>query len=71
MPSNMAGDRRSDFLSSWAIDESGLASFTSSQEAKRKEKTGKRSGFIFCRKCFEVVPSNEIKCPNCGHVINK
>ena len=71
MSDSATDNNRREFLSSWAIDERGLTSFTDSQEAKRREKQDRRVGYVFCKKCYEIVRSNELKCPNCGHVINK
>lgn len=61
---------RKDFLSSWAVNDESMSSFAASQESN-KEKAERKEGYIICRKCYEIISSREIKCPNCGRVVNK
>lgn len=53
-------DRQS-LLSDWGATEA----FTAGKEQPKYVAT--EFGFIFCRKCYEVISERETKCPYCGY----
>ncbi len=53
---------RESILSSWAVE----PLVHPQSHADVSKRNDEKRGFVFCRKCFELIAAKEMKCPNCG-----
>ncbi len=61
--SEESGDSlRENILSAWAVEPLVRPQGSADVQKRSEEKRG----FVFCRKCFELIAVKEMKCPNCG-----
>lgn len=58
---------RENILSAWAIEPLRFSQKCEQAENPKQE----RKGYVFCRKCFEVIPMQDIKCAFCGAANNR
>lgn len=57
---------RENVLSAWAVEP-----LLHKDEDLKMSSSDEKKGYCFCRKCFEVISANDIKCPNCGSPNNR
>ena len=62
VPEESGDSLRESILSAWAVEP--LMRPQNSADAQKR--SDDKRGFVFCRKCFELIAAKEMKCPNCG-----
>lgn len=66
-PAPVSDPVRENVLSAWAIEPLLQPQSAGKAEPEKSD----RKGYVFCRKCFEVIAAQDIKCSNCGAANNR